>query len=272
MPGKQKIERHTENLGEKEMKISGYGENEYGYVYVQGELTPVSAINEALKTAGGKPKECAIDDYSKGGNGKAFPEYIITFKKDLNTIIVVECKNSVKKHGSPGFSRPRDFAIDGVLYYAKYLKLYFNVIAVAISGTDKTSLKVNAYYWIKNQDTYTELIKARDIILEPENYLKLVYGERVQKAYSLEEISQTAISMHESLRINKMTEKLKPLFVAGVLIALQDDSFCNGYDKLTSFSSLLNSCCQAIENVLNGGEIEEKKIREIKGKLFLRRW
>ncbi len=266
MPGNQKIERHTENLAEKEMKISGYGENVFGYVYVQGETTPVSAINNALKAAGGKPKECVLDDYSKGRNGKAAPEYIITLKKDLNTIIVVECKNSVKKHESPGFSRPKDFAADGVLYYAKYLKNSFNVIAVAISGTDKTSLKVNAYYWVRNQDKYTELVKSRDIILEPENYLKLVYGEKVQKAYSLEEISQTAISMHDSLRINKMTEKLKPLFVAGILIALQDDSFCNDYDKFTSFSSLLSSCCAAIENVLNEGEIEEKKIKEIKGK------
>ena len=29
---------------------------------------------------------------------------------------------------------------------------------------------------------------------------------------------------------------------------------------------MLSSCCAAIENVLNGGEIEEKKIKEIKGK------
>ena len=36
------------------------------------------AINNALKAAGGKPKECVLDDYSKGGNGKAAPEYIIT--------------------------------------------------------------------------------------------------------------------------------------------------------------------------------------------------
>lgn len=59
--------------------------------------------------------------------------------------------------------------------------------------------------------------------------------------------------MLSSLRINKMTEKLKPLFVAGILLALQNDNFCNDYDKFTSFSSLLNSCCSAIENTLNDG-------------------
>ncbi len=266
MPEKTKIERYTESLTEREMKILKYGENVFGNVYVQGETTPISAINEALKNVGGKPKECDLNDYSKGGRGKSEPEYIITLKKDLNTIIVVECKNSIKKHQSDNLNKPKDYAIDGVLYYAKYLKVSFNVIAVAISGTDINSIKVNTFYWVKGQSDYIELLKAKDIILEPENYLRLVNGEKVQKEYSLEGVNQTAINMHESLRINKMTEKLKPLFVAGILLALQDKDFCNDYDKLTSFSSLLNSCCVAIENVLSDGEIEDKKIREIKGK------
>lgn len=63
-----------------------------------------------------------------------------------------------------------------------------------------------------------------------------------------------------------MTEKLKPLFIAGVLIALQDEGFSNDYDKITSFNTLLDSCLSAIERVLSDGEIGNDKIREIKGK------
>lgn len=266
MAKRTKIERHTENLTEKEMGIKNYGKNSFGNVYIQGETTPISAINDALKTAGGKPKICSIDDYSKGGKGKGEPEYIITLNKDLNTIIVIECKNSVQKHQSILFDRPKDYAVDGALYYTKYLKNSYNVIAVAVSGTDTAKKKVNAFYWEKNQDSYIELIKSRNIILEPENYLKLVKGEKVQKAYNLEDINQTAIDIHNSLRINKMTEKLKPLFIAGILIALQDENFSNDYDKMTSFSSLLNYCCTAIGNVLDDGEIDSKKVEEIKGK------
>lgn len=44
-----KIEKYTEKLTEQEMKISTYGENEFGFVYVQGENTPNSDINNALK-------------------------------------------------------------------------------------------------------------------------------------------------------------------------------------------------------------------------------
>lgn len=261
-----KIEKYTEQLTEKEMKIAGYGENPFGFVYVQGENTPNSDINDALKRAGGKPKDCELSDFSIHGTGKAKPEYIITLKHDLDTIIVIECKNTAKKHCSDSLGHPKDYAVDGALYYAKYLKNTFHVIAVGISGTQKSEVRVDAFYWAKNQTNYSELIKSKNIILEPENYLKLVRGEKVQKAYSLSEVKATAVKIHDSLRINKMTEKLKPLFIAGVLISLQDISFSNDYDKLTSFDTLLDSCCSAIRRVLNDGEIDLEKIHEIEGK------
>lgn len=261
------IERYAEELMRKEMKMAP-GRNNFGHVYVQGEKCAVSAINDALKNAGGKPKLCALSDFTTKGVSKksAMPEFIITLNSDLNTIIVVECKKSVAQHESSGKDQPSKYAVDGVLYYAKYLKDEFNVIAVAQSGTDAGKMLVSTFYWPQNQTSYIEYKKIQNIILEPENYLKMIRGEKIQKAYSLEEIQATAAGMHDSLRINKMTEKLKPLFVAGILLALQDENFCNDYDKLTNFQSLLNSCCTAIENILDDGEIENKKIQEIKNK------
>lgn len=262
----ERNERHTEQLTEQEMKIKQYGENDFGTVYVQGEYTHNSEINSLLKRAGGKPTECEISDYSIHGNGKAKPEYIIALKHDLNTIIVVECKNSAKKHRSERLNHPKDFAVDGVLFYAKYLKDSFNVIAVGISGTKKEEIKADAFYWARNQSSYSELLKAKNIILEPENYLKLIRGEKVQKEYSLAAVTATAVSIHNSLRINKMTEKQKPLFIAGILIALQDESFSADYDKLSSFETLLDSCCSAIKRVLDDGEISHEKVEEIQSK------
>ena len=260
-------ERYAEELVKKEMKMQ-LGENDFGHVYVQGEKCAVSAINNALKNAGGKPKVCALTDYTTKGTSKkrAMPEFVITLNAELNTVIVVECKRNISQHESKNKDQPAKYAVDGVLYYAKYLKDEFNVIAIAESGVDASKMLVSTFYWPKNQADYIEYTKIRNIILEPENYLKMIKGEKIQKAYSLDEIQITAANMHDSLRINKMTEKLKPLFVAGILLALQDESFCNDYDKLTSFSSLMNSCCTAIENVLDDGEIDNKKIQEIKNK------
>lgn len=96
--------------------------------------------------AGGKPRECEPNDFSQGGKGKAKPEYIITFNDDTHTIIVVECKNTVKKHCSAKLNKPSGYAVDGVLYYAKFLKQEYNVIAITISGTKADSMKVDTFY------------------------------------------------------------------------------------------------------------------------------
>ena len=161
------------------------GDNGWGYIFPQGDVSAIDKIEKPLKKAGGKPVHCPIEDYSQGGSGKARPEYIITLNDDANTIIVVECKNTVKKHISANLSSPRNFAVDGVLYYSKFLKEDYNVIAVAVSGTSAANMKVNAYHWLKGQDIYLPLVKATDIILEPKNYIKLIKGENLQKNYSL---------------------------------------------------------------------------------------
>jgi len=257
------IEQFTESLTLREMKCA-LGENSFGYVFPQGDVSSVDKIERLLKKAGGKPDKCILDDFSLGGKGKAMPEYIITFNDDTQTIIVVECKKSVNKHCSAGRDRPKGFAVDGVLYYAKFLKEEYNVIAVAISGTVTTKIKVDAFLWSKGQDSFSLLQKAKDIILEPKNYIALVKGNKLQKAYSLDEIRNTAIDMHNYLREIKVTETHKPVFIAGILIALNDDDFSKTYSSLASYNSVMQNIQSAIENVLKDSDIKSNRINYLK--------
>lgn len=257
------IEQFTEQLTRQEMGIE-MGQQPFGFVFPQGDVPQSMKIYRLLKACGGKPIECALNDYGIKGTGKAKPEYIITFNQDPNTIIVVECKNSPSKHSTDNLDHPRDYACDGVLYYAKYLKDEFNVIAVAISGTKKENLKVDTYEWHKGRETYQPVQKAKDIILEVENYLKLYNGEKIQKKFSLEEIRSTALEMHNTLREVKVTEKQKPIFIAGILIALNDNDFVSNYQNLTSFNLLINAVMNAIDKVLDNSDIKREKIEDIK--------
>lgn len=257
------IEQFTEQLTREEMGIS-IGQQPFGFVYPQGDVPHTIKIYNLLMACGGKPIECALNDYGAKGAGKAKPEYIITYNADPNTIVVVECKNSPSKHSSPGLDHPRDFACDGVLYYAKYLKDDYNVIAIAISGTKKENLKVDTYEWHKGRDTYQPVPKAKDIILEIDNYLKLYNGDKIQKKFSLEEIRNTAFDMHNTLREVKVTEKQKPIFVAGILIALNDSDFVNDYQNLTTFGSLISALMVSIDKVLDSSDIKREKIEDIK--------
>jgi len=259
------IEQYTEDLTLKEMKCK-LGDNGWGFVYPQGDVGDAHKITELLKKAGGKPKQISLDDFSESSSGKAKPEFIITLANDPNTIVVVECKRSAKKHRSPHLDCPNDFAVDGVLYYAKYLKEGFNVIAVAVSGTRLADLKVDAFYWPKGLTTYDEelLKKSRDTILEPKYYVKMVNGEKMQKDFSLDRIRETAIEIHECLREIKVIEAHKPIFIAGILIALLDDDFCKMYTKLPSFKAVMSGIQNAIENVLVNSGIQSDRTAYIK--------
>lgn len=257
-------ERLTEDLTQKEMDFV-LGQNTWGYVYPQSDASKTSGVlKDALMRAGGKPKVCDIDTYDCGGKGMGKPEFVMTFDKDRNTVLVVECKASVKKHASPDFGQPDGYAVDGALYYAKFIKDHFNVIAVAVSGTSADNYKASAYYWNKGLDKPLELTKARDVLYTPENYLRMVKGEKVSKKTSIDEIRKLALTMHDSLRALKMSERAKPVFIAGILIALKDEAFADEYHNATKFTSLLDQLNAAINRVLEDSDIRADKIKDIK--------
>ena len=252
-------EQYTESLTLREMR-SVIGKNSFGYVFPQGDVSSLDKVEKLLKKTGGKPKKCNLSDYNSKSKGKAKPEYIITFDDDSSTIIVVECKKSIKQHTTEKRNKPNAYAVDGVLYYAKFLKQEYNIIAIAVSGTKKENLKVSTFYWLKGQESFTELKKIRDIILEPKNYIELIKGKKLQKSYSLDEIRNTAIDMHQYLREIKMSERHKPIFIAGILIALEDEDFVKSYDTLPSYISVISNLQNAIENILKDSDIKSNRI------------
>jgi hypothetical protein len=51
------------------------------------------------------------------------------------------------QHASNELDKPKKFAADGALYYAKFLKEEYNVVAIAVSGTKKDDCKVSTFFW-----------------------------------------------------------------------------------------------------------------------------
>ena len=159
---------------------------------------------------------------------------------------------------------PKKYAVDGALFYAKHLKEDYNVLAVAVSGTTKENVKVNTFYWKKGFETPLELKKAKDAILEPINYLNLANGKKLERKFSLQEIREMSLIMHEKLRQIKISEKDKPIFIAGILIALQNIEFRRDWNNMSSFKFLIDALVEAIEQVLDNSNIKREKIDSIK--------
>ena len=256
-------ERYSENLVLESMDVK-LGKNSFGYVFPQGETGNFDEIDKLLKDMGGKPAVCELSDMSTTGTGKAKPEYIVTFDSDKNTILLVECKKSTKDHESINKNMPSKYAVDGALFYAKHLKDEYNVLAVAVSGTSKENVKVNTFYWKKGFETPQELKKAKDTILEPLNYLNLANGKKMERKFSLQEIRELSQIMHEKLRQIKISEKDKPIFVAGILIALQNNDFRSDWNNISKFNNLIDSMIGAIDKTLDSSDIKREKIEAIK--------
>lgn len=254
-------ERKTEELFLAEAKCV-LGKNTFGNVFEKGDVECISAINDLLKKAGGKPAHCDLSDFGQGGKSKAKPEYIITFNNDPYTLIVVECKKGAKSHSSAKLDRPKDFAVDGVLYYAKFLKESYNVIAIAVSGTKKEELRVSTFLWERKADKYVAYDRL-NVILEPANYLRFIKGDKISREYSIDDIRFIAALMSNKLRVAKVTASDKPIFIAGILIALNDSSFANDYSSISSSKLLVTAIVASIRDVLINAGVHTERIENI---------
>lgn len=256
-------EQFAESLTRRLMQFEA-GQNDGFYVYPQSVDKSLVAIKECLDRAGGKPKDCRLSEFPTNTKGTAKPEYIITFDKNSNTILVIECKRNKKDHISEDLSHPQKYAVDGVLYYTKYLKDEFNVIAVAVSGTKIDDYSSNAYYWKKGESTYTEIEKTKDILLSPINYLNLLQKKKLVKKFSIEEVKQLASKYN-----NLMREKLqiqpqeRIMFIASCLLALQDDFFSKTYSMAEDNLAIVDSIITNVERVLENNRIPDNKVKQI---------
>ncbi len=70
--------------------------------------------------------------------------------------------------------------------------------------------------------------------------------------------------MHEKLRQIKISEKDKPIFIAGILIALQNLDFRTDWNHTNKFNNLVSTMLSAIEITLDNSDIRREKIDSIK--------
>ncbi|MFA6933423.1 MAG: hypothetical protein WCQ30_07330, partial [Bacteroidales bacterium] len=124
-----------------------------------------------------------IDELLKGqskgqGKGSGRPDFIITFPSNSDYIIAIECKADISKHESHNrvdFKNIKDYAVDGVLHYAKALSKGFNVLAIAVSGETLENFSISHFLWKKEAESYVKKIDNQ--LLSINDYLKMFENE-----------------------------------------------------------------------------------------------
>ena len=215
-------ERVTENIVRDILKDLNYYDNED--TLIEEQKSQIEEIKKLLKGA---------SKTGKGGTGS--PEFIISTAKTPDFLVVIECKADTRYHESSKRNKPVHYAVDGVLHYAKSLSKSFNVIALAVSGQTKSSLKISNFILPKNDGNIKNLVnksgKQINEIIPLDDYIEHgTFDSDVAKIRE-EDLMSFSKELHNFMRDNaKLTESEKPLLVSGTLIALKNKAFAKSYD------------------------------------------
>ncbi|MFA6006056.1 MAG: N-6 DNA methylase [Patescibacteria group bacterium] len=240
-----KAERYTENLVERDLRKAGFDEDDFQF---QGSYDEEIRQFLPSKRSG------------KVGRGKS--EFIVRLNGDAADLLVIECKNDQSLHASKSDLNensklePVKYAEDGVMFYMKGLRKDFNVIGLAVSGTE--SLTISTFKALR-QSKIERL--PNDVILSPSKYLDVL---RETKGYGYktdEEISSFAKKLHDFLRDNmELSEAYKPLIVSGILLALMDNGFESSYRRIPNGEDLAEALLEAIKRTLKWSKIKDEKL------------
>ncbi len=199
-----------------------------------------------------------LQSASKSGKGIGKPEFILSFPSgNMDYLIVVECKASCFGHRSPDLNSPKDFAVDGVLHYAKRLSEQFDVVAIAVSGQTQQELLVSHFVWRKGAVGYTELDDDKKL-LPINNYIKLFNNEQFADNLRNVDIIQKAIELNDEYQAYSITEMTRCTIVSAILLSLLHEPFRISYKTYSSSISLGKALLSAIESVLAGNDVRNK--------------
>ncbi len=229
-----------------------------------------SAIKlDEQKTSVAKAKQC-LATASKSLTGKAgAPEFIITFPALPDELIVVECKADAKFHESPDGDNPASFAVDGALHYSAFLSKEYNVISIAVSGSDLAKLKISTFMQRKGE---TEVVAEPSEILNIFSYIARFKDEVLARSIESAEITKTAIDLNKELNDYSIVEYERCTLVSAILLALQDEGFKAAYKKKATSQTLepkparmAQFIVSSINSVLKDNDIDDERIASMIG-------
>jgi 16S rRNA G966 N2-methylase RsmD len=244
-------ERKTEALVRDRLRLLGYNDPDNG-ITVEEQKSEIAKVKGLLSKA------------SKNSKGNAgYPEFIISSRKDTNFLLVVECKHDVKKHESVGKDKPVEFAVDGVLHYARNLAKNFTVIAVAVSGSTASSLKISNFLipsgTVEPKILVNEAGMPVSEIVPFEDYYRLASFDPDVAKKRHSDLLAFSKELHELIWTKaKISEEDKPLLVSGTLIAMMNLAFNKTFEALPA-GDLQEAWLGAIKKELDKAAILKTK-------------
>ena len=248
-------EAKTSQLFRKLLKEKGYYDDK-------------DVIVEEQQTAGKKLAKL-LQNASKSGAGKGFPDFIITCGRYPNLVIVVECKADTRKHESETLDSFRDYAIDGALLYASFLAKEYDVIAIGFSGEKESDTRLSHFLQL-NEEREVHRYFQDDVLLALDDYYHGLMESNYKFNQDFGKLIDYTKEVNEELHDKKIKERLRGLLISGILIALKNDRFKAEYKNYRTTQDLVTNLYNSIKAELQGSDVpEENKEKLIRGYDFI---
>lgn len=221
-------------------------------VIIERQSSSNEIINKLLRNA------------SKRGNGKGYPDLIIQYKHDNNFIIVVENKPDKNYHESTTRKHYEKYAVDGVLLYASFLSKNYDVLAIAISGTDKDDLKVSHFLHLKDEPMAFEYFG--DELLSPINYYKGLNKSEEKKRQDYDKLLDYTRVLNTRLHQMNIDEAERCILASCILLALRLPQFKSYYKTEENQSILANRMINDVMDWFKKKNVGDEKYKAIEAK------
>ena len=215
-------------------------------IHIEEQSSEIQKIDKLLKGA------------SKKGTGQGRPEFIVTFNKNKDFLIVIECKADILKHESQTLDKFAEYAVDGVLLYASFLSKEYDVLAIAVSGETTKELKTSHFLHLKGERKAVLIFD--DKFLPIQDYLNgyLKSPEKFRQDYNT--LLTFTKTLNDKLHTYKILESQRSLLLSCILIALEDDAFRVAHDKKTNPKDLADFLVNTVSEKLANANISREKL------------
>lgn len=248
-------EAKTSQLFRKLLREKGYYDDKD--VIVEEQQTENKKLAKLLQNA------------SKSGAGKGFPDFIISCGRYPDLVVVVECKADTKYHESSTLDSFREYAIDGALLYASFLSKEYDVIAVGFSGEKESLTRLSHYIQLNGEKDSHQLFNDGEL-LDMDSYHHGLMQSTYKFNQDFNKLIDYTKEVNEELQGKKIKERLRALLISGILIALKNERFKAEYRNYQTTSELVNNMYAAICAELRRSDVPERnKESLVKGYEFI---
>ena len=205
-----------------------------------------------------------LKNASKKGLHKGYPDFIIQYKKDGNFLIVIENKKDKNFHESVSHKQYSDYAVDGVLLYASYLSKSYDVVAIAVSGTDKDDLKISHYVQLKGEPKAFKYFS--DKLLSPDEYYKGLNTSEEKKRQDYDKLLDYTRDLNTRLHKMNIDEAERCILASCILLALRQKHFKEYYKTEENQSILADTMISDVMSWFKKSNVGNEKIQTIESK------